>query len=361
MKKVLVSRSLMALGAVGLAILPSAAQTQSRNQNGRNSGQIRSGNFGNIVTLEGVVTSVDQSNRGTSNRFQVQAGGKKFDVRSDTTFAVRQGQRVVLRGKFEGDNNFNARTVTLATGSGAGSYGRPDAPYNSNPNRPRWNDNRGDNDQNSNDYRSDSDQLVNFPGVVTQVVSRDEIDVRGDNGRTYRVSLNRSASEYQVGNRVRVVGNANGNRVENARLSFQNGGVVGPIYGNGNSNKGTYGGSYGDGEYDNGGYNDGVYGNRPGRNGGARGGRFGDRDGIGRDDDGVFDGDESGRTIDFSARIVTINSNGVNRVAVVRGDNGQQYTIRGKDLKNRRVGERIRVRGTMENNIVVATHIDSAR
>jgi len=322
MQKINTSRSFLALSALGLALLPLGGGAQAkpkdkggppdyapaygrRNRDGdlnrdddfkRNRGRNRDRNgdrvsyddYGRIVTLEGIVTSVDNfDNNGTRN-FRVQAGGRSFAVSSDSNVRVRQGQRVVLRGSFEDGNRFSARQVTIA--------GRP-------------------NDDRNNPYENDdwptNDRRVDFPGVVTRVFGSGELEVRAENGRIYRVEPRDGSGEFQVGNRVRVAGVARNNRVENARLTFQNGGVAGGIFGNG-----------------------GVFGNG-----------------------NIFGGSsESGKGVDFSARIVRINSD--RRTAVVRGDNGREYTIRSVELKNYRGGERVRVIGVVRFNVVEASDID---
>ncbi len=273
----------------------------------RNGGRVRYDNYGRIVTLEAVVTRVNDDNRGGTSDFSVRSGGRSFDVTSDSNVRVRPGQRVILRGSFDQDDNFNARTVSI---SGRGNDNRND-------NDPYGNDPYG------NDYRPGSDRRVNFPGVVTRVFSNGELEVRAENGRTYRVEPRADAADFQVGSRVRVTGTANGSRVEDARLSSQKGGGVGGVFGTG--------GIFGSG---------GIFGN-------------------GNNDNGADYGNYGGSTsqkVKFSARIVRISSD--RRSATVRGDDGRQYTVRSKDLKNYRDGDRIRVSGTARYGVIEASDID---
>lgn len=331
MQKINTSRSLLALGAIGLAILPlsGAAEAKKNKDKGgppdyapaygrrdrdrdynrnRDNDDVRYGNYGRTVTLEGLVTDANDSDRNGTNNFRVQAGGRSFDVSSDQNVRVRQGQRVILRGSFDNDNDFKATRVTV-TG--------------------RANDNRNDNDPYGNDYRPGGDGRVNFPGVVTRVLSGGELEVRAENGRTYRVDPRSNASEYQVGNRIRVSGTTSGsNRVENARITFQNGGVVGPNNGNYGNNGNVYDG--------------GLFGNRPNYGNGSYG-------------NGSY-GNSTTQNVNFAARILSINTS--RRTAVVRGENGRQYTVRGEDLKNYRSGERVRVRGTARNGTIELSGID---
>lgn len=153
--------------------------------NGGNSG--RDG-YGQRVTLSGIVTR--------------DLKGDYFELRSDNgqVFRVlaRNGEptrlttndRVQLNGYFD-NNVFVADNINFLRDYG--STGRWDNPYA---------------------------QKVNFPGRVISIRASNRLVVRGDNGHDYEVVGNNNfSSAIRVGDRVRVVGHGEGNRVRADRVS----------------------------------------------------------------------------------------------------------------------------------------------
>ncbi|PQV65408.1 hypothetical protein B1R32_101149 [Abditibacterium utsteinense] len=315
MQKVNSTRSLLALSAASLSLLPLIGAVQARpnddapaygyrNQNNKNNGKNRNrpraGKFGDIVTLEGIVTSRDDN-----NEFKVRAGGQTFDVRSDENVDVSEGNRVVLRGSFDGDNNFNADNVRVL---GNGRNGR----------NPRGNNNGGYNNggYNSDNYRNG--QHVTFLATYVRALGNGQYEVRSDSGRTFRIESRDDLRARRNGDRVQVSGTFRDNRITGARLISQGSGYGG--YNNGNYNNG----SYNNGNYNNGSYNNGVE-----------------------------------RTVDFPARIVSLDIR--NKSGVVRGGNGRTYRVVGSELNGFESGDRVRVRGVASNGVIDLRNLDEIR
>ena len=197
-------------------------------------------------------------------------GGDAFRFRTwdNRVFTVRAqneprrlnaNDRVEIRGYFSGDT-FYADSVRLTDQNSNGNY---------------------------------SGQNVNFAGVVTRIFGRREVEVRGDNGRTYRVRTNRDIPYgLNTNSRIRVTGSANGSTIWVEQLFVENG------YNNGYSQNVDFPGRI-----------DSI--NSTNRTVGIRG------------DNGVF---------------YTVNSNTVSTSAL-------------------RVGYRVRIRGTFYNRVVTATSI----
>lgn len=136
---------------------------------------------------------------------------------------------------------------------------------------------------------------VNFPGVVTSIQSSTRFAVRGDNGRTYSVQLNQQLpKKIDVGDRIRVQGTV------------------------------VYGGVVRANDVD-------LLDNYNKRD---------DRENEGR------------REVNISA--VVTGSAWLGGLLTVRADNGQEYRVRtniGQDLRR---GDRVRIRGRLEGNGVIA-------
>lgn len=319
MQKINLTRSFLALSAASFALLPLIGAVQAKpkddapaygyrnkNKNGRKNARNRNRgeNFGRIVTLEGVVTSRD-----VSNEFEVRAGGQTFDVTSNSNVTVRQGDRVVLRGSFDGDNNFNAENVrVLARSGGYGGYGNntdDDYDNGSDYGNNGGYDGGGTNDNNDTDYengggysnvdRFQNGQRVSFPATFVRYVKLGQYEVRSDSGRTFRVEARGDFRLRRNGDRVQVTGTYRDSRIINARFTSTNG------------------------DYSNGGST----------NGGNTGAE---------------------RTVDFPGRIISINSR--DKSAVVRGDNGRTYRVVGSELKGFDRGDRVRVRGVARNGTI---------
>ena len=150
---------------------------------------------------------------------------------------------------------------------------------------------------------------VDFTGRVTDVQSQRRFTVRGENGATYEVrsdsSLNNRISE---GDRVRVTGTSRGgnSRVINAtRVQLRNG------------------------------------------NGGGNGG------GNNNDD---------GDTVSFvgTVRSSRVTGPGRSGIAVVETNNGRTFRVRLNDATTFGPGSRVRVRGTLDNGVVVNNQVDGA-
>ncbi len=135
---------------------------------------------------------------------------------------------------------------------------------------------------------------VDFPATLIRVVSRREIEVRADNGRVYRVESRNDANSFRIGTRLRIIGESNGLIVRNASV-FLGSGTGGSIFGDPNTSSASV-------------------------------------------------------NVDFPGRIVRIDT--FRAEAVVRGDNGRDYTVRGREVENFQVGDRVRVRGVSRYGVV---------
>jgi hypothetical protein len=281
MQKSFSSRSFFALSATMLALLPLSGTLQvyaapnERRQNARDFDPDR------LITFEAVVT------RETRDGFQARVRNETFDVFSDAD--VREGDRVVLRGRFENEAEFSAQSVRVI-GAGNG------APIN------RDTDNRDAVDRDPIDEFNDEmyqENGVNFPATITRVVSRMEVEVRGDNGRIYRVEMRDNTSGYRAGNQIRVQGEAVGLRVINAVFVDRGGDV--PDRGN----------------------------------------------------------TEEPQEVDFPANIVRLGK--TRGDAFVRGDNGVEYRVRGDEVEDFKVGDRVRVQGVARYGIIGLRSLDLLR
>ncbi len=340
--KINTTRSFLALSAATLALMPLMGAVQAKpkddapaygyrkkdKKDKQNKGRgrdysrgdySRGENFGNIVTLEAVVTS-----RGDSNDFQVRAGGRTFDVNSGVNVGVREGDRIVLRGSFDGADNFNAENVRVLNRNGRdgnGNYGNGGG-YDNND--------RDDNDRDEDDDRDDeynnggnygngggynnggsyngglfrNGQRVSFPATFVRFVNVGTSEVRDNAGRIFRVETRSDFRLRRAGDRVQVVGTFRDNRIIDASLTSQNGG---------------YGGGYGNG------------------------GNSSNLD----------------RPVDFPARIVSLSSR--DKSGVVRGDNGRTYSVRGSELNGFRAGDRVRVRGIVRNGVIDLRSVNKVR
>lgn len=161
----------------------------------------------------------------------------------------------------------------------------------------------------------DSNETVNFTATVTRVIDMNEYRVRATDGRTFEVRTEGKLSGIRVGDRVRVSGERDGDRIRRAQFNR----IAVGEYGNDN------GYNYGNGGYGNGGTN------------------------------GV------GSRVDFAARIVSIGQARNN--AQVRASNGQTYKLRSTngELNGLNVGDRIRVRGTANGDIIQVSDLSRAR
>jgi hypothetical protein len=278
-------RSFLGLSALYLALGPfSGAQAQTRAFPPLRSAQ------GNVLNRSAMLQGTVAARR-DNNEFDLRVGGATFRVRSASNVVVRNGDRVVVRGSFRNNEWFDAQSVRIGGANNTiddGSNFPPDVINNGN--------------------------RVDFPGVVTRILSRREIEVRGDNNRLYRVSLLQDSGVLRVGARLRVRGEASGSRIINARLLVQN--ITGGGYYGGNGN---YGGSTNVDPYE----------------------------------------DETvGRSVDFPGRVVRIDQ--LRNEATVRGDNGRDYRVRGAEVDTFRTGDRVRVRGQAVGDFIELDRLDLA-
>ncbi len=341
MQKVITTRSLLALTAFSFSLLPISGAVEAKPKNdlpdfapayGRR-GQIGDGplgrnrpraDFGRVVTLEGVVTA-----RIDNNEFEVRAGGQTFAVRSVTNVVLRTGDPVVLRGYFDGNDNFQAENVRVLGRGNNGNDPRGNGGFGGNYGGGYGNGNNTDKFQNG--------QRVSVPATFVRAMRNQQFEVFSDAGRTFRVEGHDEANTFRNGERVLVVGIFHDNRIIDAHIVSRNSG-------NGNYGNGGYGnGNYGNGGYGNGGYGNGNYGN-----GGFGNGGYGN---------GSAKGFE--RTVDFPGRIVSINSR--DKTAVVRGDNGRTYRVEGSELNGFESGDRVRVRGIVRDGVIDLQNLDKAR
>lgn len=135
---------------------------------------------------------------------------------------------------------------------------------------------------------------IDFPATLIRVISRREIEVRADDGRVYRVESRNDANSFRIGTRVRIIGESSGSVVRNASV-FLGSGTGGTIYSEPNTSNVAV-------------------------------------------------------NVDFPGRIARIDT--FRAEAVVRGDNGRDYTVRGREVGNFQVGDRVRVRGVSRLGVV---------
>lgn len=279
MQKIKSPRSLVALAAtsVALSAFSGAVQAQgafdwdfrdsdTNNSNRDNSRRVDRDDFGTFVSLEAVVT-----NARYNNDFEMRAGGRIFLVRNVSNTSVRLGDRVIVRGSFGNSNQFNGESVrVLGRDNGRGNDVFEPNPFPGMGSR------------------------VDFSATLIRVNSRREIEVRADNGRTYRVESRNDAHLFRIGTRLRIVGESNGSVVRNASV-FLGSGTGGSIFGDPNTSSASV-------------------------------------------------------NVDFPGRIVRIDT--FRAEAVVRGDNGRDYTVRGREVANFQIGDRVRVRGVSRFGVV---------
>jgi uncharacterized protein YdeI (BOF family) len=218
-------------------------------------------NNANRVTLNGVVT---RDWRG--NQFEFRADdGQTYLVemeRGQEPPRLSRNDRVAVFGTVRG-NTIQARSVRIL-------------------------DNAEDNSGRRN---------VNFPGTVVTLRSNSRLTVRGDNGSTYEViSRNRLDTAIRQGDRVRVIGQANGLSVTDADVSLL-------------SNLDVYN----------------------------------------RNDNNV------NREVNFTG---TVESTSITSFRL-RGDNGQVYEVRYKGSLLLRRDQRVRVVGTFDGRIIEAANVDN--
>jgi hypothetical protein len=285
MQKIFSSRSLVALSAAML-VLPLSGTSQVSAAPNEQRQNTRDFDPDRLITFEAVVT------RGTRDGFQARVRDETFDVFSDAD--VREGDRVVLRGRFENEAEFSAQSVRVVkVGNGA--------PINRDYTGQYSND-RDTIDRDPIDEFNDEmyvENGVNFPATITRVVSRMEAEVRGDNGRIYRVEMRDNTSGYRAGNQIRVQGEAVGLRVVNAI--------------------------------------------------------FVNRDGASPDRGNT----EAAQDVDFPANIVRLGK--TRGDAFVRGDNGVEYRVRGDEVEDFKVGDRVRVQGVARYGIIGLRSLDLLR
>jgi hypothetical protein len=211
------------------------------------------------VRLPGEVTRI--SGR---DSIELRSGRRYYSVRlkgdADATF-LNIGDYVILRGEWSGDH-------FVADDLGRG---------------------RADDWDRDADSRTGDARKVDFSATVSRIFSSHEVEVRGDNGRYYRLDVRSGVSGFTPNAKVRVVGESNGQRVQVERLYWA-GGSVNPGW--------------------------------PGY--------------IAR--------------VDFPARVEWVDT--ARGIASVRADNGKSYIVRPRSFSGLRRGDRVRVAGNYRNGVV---------
>jgi hypothetical protein len=149
-----------------------------------------------------------------------------------------------------------------------------------------------DEDEYDDEEETDESLRVDFPATVTKVISEVTIEVRGGNGRAYKVEYDSDSKRFKVGSPIRVMGIADGLDVSNAILI-----------------------------------------ERPDDSNPVSQGRF-----------------QQAVEVDFPARISGIDTK--RGRAIVRGEDGNDYRLRGDDVEDFKVGDRVQVRGVSRYGIV---------
>lgn len=222
----------------------------------------------NNVRLPGEVTRI-----WSRNNIELRSGRRYYSVRltgdADATF-LNVGDYVILRGEWNGDNFV------------ADDLGRGRATD--------W-------DQ-AEDSRAGDTRKVDFSATVSRIFASHEVEVRGDNGRYYRVEVRSSLSGFLPNSKVRVVGESTGQRIRVERLYWANSGT------------------------------------NPGWPGYAT-------------------------RVDFPARLESLDSGRL--LATVRADNGQTYTVRYRSAFNAHRGDRVRVNGDYRSGVIESATLTVAR
>ena len=215
------------------------------------------GNGAQRVELRGEVIAVDGRR---TLRVQDSDDGRilRVQLQSNLNSRISRGDLVLIRGTFDGsllradagqvqllsdDNRVDGNYGNNGNGYGNGNngdvygngnngngygYGHGRGNNGNGNGYGRGNNRPGDNGYRPSDgigYGAYGDNVlgrtVNFPATVS-VVRRGEVEVRGDNGRTYIVRLNSNRINARIGDRVRVNGIARDGFIEATQLNRTN-------------------------------------------------------------------------------------------------------------------------------------------
>lgn len=209
----------------------------------RNDNLPGNGNGAQRVELRGEVVQVD-GRRALRVRDEDDGRIIRVQLQSNLNSRISRGDLVLVRGTFDGSllRADNGQVQLLSDDNRIDGYGNNgsvygngrDNGYGRGNGHGRGNGNgRGNNRPGDNGYRP-SDGIgygaygdsvlggnVNFPATVS-VVRRGEVEVRGDNGRTYTVRVNNERVNARIGDRVRVSGTARDGFIEATQLNRTN-------------------------------------------------------------------------------------------------------------------------------------------
>jgi translation initiation factor IF-1 len=182
-------------------------------------------------------------------------------------------------------------------------------------------------------YNNENANQTTITGRVTQDLDGDRFQIRADNGQTFIVNLRgQGSASIREGRRVRVTGLRNGNRIRRASVQ-----VLSSGYNNRNRND-----RYND-DYD---YNDNNRNRNRNRN---------------RDRNDRYNDDDN-ETVSFVGTVRSSRVTGPGRmgIVVVETGNGRTFRVLSNDAAVVEPGSRIRVRGVLENGVVVNNQVDPA-